>query len=93
MSETKHTPGTVVVLRFSGHVLSDPNGDLILREDYLRVEAERDHLREVNAELVTALEAMLIIAEAGECEAMHPDLAESMARAALAKANKARGKA
>ena len=36
--------------------------------------------------LVAALKALLIVAEHGECEAMHPDVADNMARAALAAA-------
>jgi hypothetical protein len=47
----------------------------------------------VNAhdDLVAALRAMLIVYEHGECEAMHPDVAENMARAALAEAQGGEG--
>ena len=40
-------------------------------------------VQELVQSLGIALGAMLVVAEYGECEAMHPDLAEEMARAAL----------
>ena len=54
----------------------------------MRLRAERDRLREVNAELVKALEIVLpFIAPPGF------DHVRSLVSAALAKADKARGKA
>jgi len=82
-----HSPGPWTVTG-SGVSIDTFDGIRIRQENTgaLKVRCANARLIAAAPELLDALEALLIVMEAGECEAMHPDLAEQMARAAVRKA-------
>lgn len=88
MTETKHTPGPWTVSKSGVSVDAGPTGPRIRQERGAPDEELRANASLIAAapDLLAAVKALLIVAEHGECEAMHPDEADHMARAAIAKA-------